>query len=207
MEKKTPATILAKTISVVLHPILIPVYMLAVLMSHGLVLSYATPQARLYFIAVIVLNTVLVPLLCIYLFNRLRLWRDSSNPDFRERILPMLVMIICYAACLFMIKDAPFAYPVRKMLQAGIGCLGLGFITTFFWRISLHMLAQGAAAAFLAVLVASGAERLLWVLCVSVALAAMLATARLYLGKHDGAQILAGYLGGFVISFLAIYLI
>lgn len=207
MEKNRIATILSKTISVVLHPVIVPVYVMALLMSNGLLLSYATPEARLYFISVIVLNTVLVPLVCIFLFNRLRFWRENPNSDFRERILPMLVMIICYSACLFMIKDAPFAYPVRKMIQAGIGCLAMGFVTTFFWRISLHMTAQGAVVAFVALLIVSGADDLLTALCVSVALASSLAAARLYLGKHDIAQVAAGFLGGFAITILTIYLI
>lgn len=200
------AAILSKTISIVLHPVLMPLYMVAVLMSNGLLLTYATPQARLYFFVVIILNTVLVPGICIFLFNRLKFWRDNPNGDFRERILPMLVMIISYTACIIMIKDAPFAYPVRKMLIAGTGSLIMAFITTFFWRISLHMTAQGAAVAFIALLIASGADKLMWVLCLSIACAAVVASARLYLGKHDPAQVAAGFLGGFAITFLSVFI-
>lgn len=207
MKKGRTATILSKTISALLHPVVVPVYMLALLMYGGLLLSYAGPQARLYFISVIVLNTVIVPAICILLFNRLRFWRENPDSDFRERILPMIVMLICYTACLIMIKEAPFAYPVKKMLQAGIGCVVFGLATTFFWPVSLHLIAQGAAVAFLGILVSSGAGNLIWVLCGSVALASSLASARLYLGRHDTAQVAAGFLGGFAITTLVIYLI
>lgn len=207
MEQNSVLSTLSKTISALFYPVLIPVYVMGIMMAQGLLLGHATPEARFYFLTVIVLNTVIVPGVCILLFNRIRFWRENPNSDFRERILPMLVMIICYSACLFMIRDVPFAYPVRKMLVAGLCCLALGFGVTFVWRISLHMIAQGAAVAFLAILMASGADGLLWILCAAVACAAIVATARLYLGKQSPAQILGGFLGGFAVTVLSIYLI
>lgn len=198
---------LAKGLSVILHPVLMPVWMMFVLISQGLLLSYATDQAKIYFTVVIVLNTVVVPAICIFLFNRVRFWRENPNMDFRQRILPMAVMIICYGACLLMIRDIPFAYTVKKMLTAGIGCILFGLIVSFWWKVSLHMTAQGAAVAFLGVMLLSGAEKMMPILCVSIAMAALLASARLYLGAHDWKQVAAGFAGGFIITLLTIYLI
>ncbi len=200
-------TALSQAISVILHPVLMPVYVMLVLMSQRLLLPYGTQQAKLYFAAVIILNTVLVPAICTFLFDRVRLWRENPNADFRRRILPMAVMIICYGACFIMIRDIPFAYTVKKMLVAGIGCLLFGLIVTFFWKVSLHMTAQGAVAAFLGVMVISGAESVLPLLCAAIGLAAMLASARLWLGAHDWKQVAAGFLGGMTVTLLTIYLI
>ena len=206
LENRT-LTPLAKALSVILHPVLIPVWVMLVLISQGLLLSYATTQAKVYFGLVIVLNTVAVPAVCTFLFNRVRFWRENPNVDFRRRILPMAVMIICYGACLVMIRDFPFAYPVKKMLMAGIGCLLFGLGVTFFWKVSLHMTAQGAVVAFMGVMLLSGAEKMLPVFCISIALAALLASARLWLGAHDWKQVAAGFAGGVVITILTIYLI
>ncbi len=200
-------TLLAKILSVILHPILMPLWVMQVLMSCGLLLPYTTPQARIYFTLVIVLNTVVVPAICTLLFNRVRFWRENRNADFRQRILPMAVMMICYMACVLMIKDIAFAYPVKKMLTAGIGCLLFGFIVSFFWKVSLHMIAQGAVVAFLGIILLSGAENMLPALAASIALAALLASARLYLGAHDVKQVAAGFAGGLIITIMTIYLI
>ncbi len=199
-------TRLAKVLSIILHPVLMPAYVMAVLIFHGL-LPYATTQVRIYFTTVVLMNTVLVPGVCMLLFNRLRFWRENPDMDFRRRILPMAVMLVCYGACLVMIRDVAFSFPVKKMLAAGIGCLVFGLATTFFWKVSLHMTAQGAVVAFLGVLVMTGVENILPVLCVSIALAALLASARLRLGVHDALQVAGGFAGGFIITLFTIYLI
>ncbi len=200
-------TLLAKALSVILHPVLMPVYVMLVLQSQGLLLPSYVARAKFYFAFVIVLNTIIVPAICMLLFNKVRLWRENPNTDLRQRILPMAVMIICYGVCLVMIRDVLLVYPVKKMLIAGIGCLVFGLIVTFFWKISLHMTAQGAVVAFLSVMVLSGAQSVLPILCTSIALAAMLASARLWLGAHDWKQVGAGFLGGAVVTLLTIYLI
>lgn len=205
MDNNRIPVILSKAISVVLHPVLMPFYIVAVLMAGGMLLSHAVPKARLYFFAVVILNTVVVPAFCILLSRGLRN-RNETYSRYRETLLPILVMIACYIACLYLIRNIPFTYPVHKMLIAGTGCLLAGFATTFFWRISLHMIAQGATVAFMALLVVSGADKLLAALCVSIALAAMLASARLYLGKSGAAQTAAGFITGFVITILSVYL-
>lgn len=197
--------VLAEVVSIALHPVVIPLYIVAALIMGGLSLSPLAPSAKLYFFAIVILNTVVVPLVAILLFNGLKFKRQGFGV-FAARVMPMLVMAVCYAASLYLIHDIPFTYPVRKMLVAGIGCLIAGGAVTFFWRISLYMLAQGAAVGFMALLVVSGAGYMLAPLCVSIALAAVLASARLYLGKHDAAQTAAGFAAGLAITIISVYI-
>lgn len=190
----------------ILHPVLMPVYVITILLWQGLVRPYSTAREKIFFAAVVIANTVIVPVICILLSNRLPL-RENINSRLRERILPMSVMIICYVACLLMIREMAFVFIVRKMLTVGIACLLFGLAATPFFRVSLYMAASGAAVAFIAVMVASGATNLVPVLCVAIALAATLASARLYLGEHDALQTAAGFAGGLAVALSVIYLI
>lgn len=205
MEGGRIPAVLAKVVSIALHPVIIPLYIVATLITGGLLLSPVMPRAKLYFFAIVILNIVVVPAVAILLFNGQKAKRQGVSGVFAERVMPMLVMAVCYAASLYLIRDIPFTYPMRKMLIAGTGCLIAGVAVTFFWRISLYMLAQGVAVGFMALLVISGAGYMLAPLCVSIALAASLASARLYLGKHDAAQTAAGFLTGLAITIISAY--
>jgi hypothetical protein len=126
--------------------------------------------------------------------------------DLPQGILPMAVMLVCYVACLILIRDVPFAYPIRKMLAAGAGCLVLGIGAAFFMKISMHMVAQGAAVAYLGVAMMSGADGMTLLLCASIALAALLSSARLYLDAEDARQSAVGFGGGFAVTLAVVFL-
>lgn len=198
---------LAKVFSIVLHPALVPVWTMFALMCHGVLLPAAVVSAKVYFTLVIALNIVVVPGVFAFLFERVSFWRENPNVDFRRRVLPMVVMIICYGACMLMIGKMPFAYPIRKMLTAGIGCLVLGLGTTPFIKLSMHMVAQGAAVAFLSVAQLSGGGGMLPLLCMAIALASVLASARLYMGVENARQVGFGFAGGFAVTLPAIFFI
>jgi membrane-associated phospholipid phosphatase len=202
--QKNRATILARVASVVLHPVVVPVYVLVVLLWGGHAVSYLVPGARLYFFSIVALNTVIVPLSFMGILAAFG--RKERKTVFRERIVPMLVLAGCYVACLFIVKGVALAFSIKKLLEAGIGCMGLGIVVTLFWRISLNMIAQGAVVTFLTLMIASGAVQLTWALCVAIALAASLASARLYLGKHTPGQVAAGFAGGVVMTLYVILL-
>ena len=202
---------LAKAISAILHPLLMPAYVICMMCSGGLLLSHATVQAKMYFLAVILLNTVIVPGFCMFLFRKINLLKADDNSTVRllnQRLLPMTILIICYSACMFMIRNAPFAYPVLKMLQAGIGCLVAAAALSPFYNISRHMLAQGATVTFIALMTAAGSTTVMFILlCLAVAAAAALASARLTLGRNNPKQIIASFALGLIVTLLTTYLL
>lgn len=191
---------LAKTISVLMHPMLAPVWAVAAILAWGM-LPYASVQAKAYLAGVVILDTVIVPAICTLIISRMKPLHEDEGNRLRERILPMTVMIVCYLACLYLLKDFPYGTIVRKTLLAGVACLTVAAAVTFFWKISLHMIAAGAVTAILGTfLFLAPAHGLLPALCVWVALSGALASARLRLGAHDAAQVAAGYFTGLAVA-------
>ena len=74
-------------------------------------------------------------------------------------------------------------------------CLGL----IQFTRISLHLTAMGAGVAALVMLNIIGENSLFWTLLVAILATGMLASARLYMGRHRSLQLLTSFVGGFLI--------
>ena len=129
---------------------------------------------------------------------------DFRVDDRRERLLPLLIGTVCYVLCALTFAKIPSAIFLRKFMVAAACCEAMCFVVSLRWKISLHLTGMGAAVALLVVMNVVGVGTMLVPLAVAVLLAGALASARLYLGCHNGAQVLAGFGGGFVVTLLAV---
>lgn len=194
---------IADTISWVLHPFVLPIYMLVLLLTCTAFARFPA-HVKWYFTWVVALYALVIP--CVSLLVLRRMGRIASfRIDLRnERWLPLLVGTVCYLLCALTLAKIPPAIFLRKFALAAACCELLCLLVSLRWKISLHLTAMGAATALLAVMNVIGIQSMLWPLAVVIGCAGVLASARLYLGCHNGAQLLAGYLGGFAVSILAV---
>ena len=180
---------IATGISWVLHPFLLPVYLMAVLLTMT-AFSHYPPNVKFYLLWVVALYAIVIPLL--------------SLGVRRERFLPLLVGAVCYVLCAITIAKIPSAIFLRKFMVAAACCEVLCLVVSFYWKISLHLTGMGAVVALLVVMNVVGVGNMLVPLMVAILCAGALASARLYLGCHNGWQVLAGFSGGFAVSVLAV---
>ena len=120
------------------------------------------------------------------------------------RILPLLIGALCYILCAVTVAKIPSAVFLRKFMLAAACCELLCLGVSFYWKISLHLTGMGAVVALLVVMNVVGVGNMMVPLVAAVLCAGALASARLYLGCHNGRQVLAGFCGGFVVSVLAV---
>ena len=142
---------IATGISWVLHPFLLPVYLMAVLLTMT-AFSHYPPNVKFYLLWVVALYAIVIPLLSLGVLRSL-----GRISDYR-----------------------------------------------IDWKISLHLTGMGAVVALLVVMNVVGVGNMLVPLMVAILCAGALASARLYLGCHNGWQVLAGFCGGFAVSVLAV---
>ena len=180
---------IATGISWVLHPFLLPVYLMAVLLTMT-AFSHYPPNVKFY--------------LSLGVLRSLGRISDDRIDDRRERFLPLLVGAVCYVLCAITIAKIPSAIFLRKFMVAAACCEVLCLVVSFYWKISLHLTGMGAVVALLVVMNVVGVGNMLVPLMVAILCAGALASARLYLGCHNGWQVLAGFSGGFAVSVLAV---
>lgn len=194
---------LAKTISWALHPFVLPIYVVAVLLTLT-VFAYYPANVKLYLVWVVVLYAMLIPVLALGVLRSLG-WISDYKVDLRrERIIPLAVGAICYILCALTIAKIPSVDFVRKFMVAAACCELLCLFVSFYWKISLHLTGMGAVVALFVIMNLVGVGNMMIPLMVALLLAGALASARLYLGCHNGAQVLAGFGGGFCIAALAL---
>ena len=194
---------LSNGISWVLHPFLLPLYLIVVLLTLTVFAHYPA-NVKFYLLWVVVLYAVIIPLLALGVLRSLGRISDFKVDNRRERLLPLLVGAVCYVLCAITIAKIPSAIFLRKFMIAAACCEVLCFVVSFYWKISLHLTGMGAVVALLVVMNVVGVGNMLVPLMVAILCAGALASARLYLGCHNGWQVLAGFCGGFAVSVLAV---
>ena len=178
-------------ISWVLHPFLLPIYMMALLLTMTTFAHYS-PNVKFYLLWVVALYAVIIPVLSLGVLRSLGRISDYRVDDRRERMLPLLIGALCYILCAVTVAKIPACCELL--------CLGV----SFYWKISLHLTGMGAVVALLVVMNVVGVGNMMVPLVAAVLCAGALASARLYLGCHNGRQVLAGFCGGFTVSVLAV---
>lgn len=202
MPYKIDYTRLAHGISWVLHPFLLPVYMIALLLT-ATTFALFPANVKFYLLWVILLYAVLIPVLALGVLRSLGRISSYRVDDRRERLLPLLVGAICYLLCAITLAKIPSVVFLRKFMVAAACCEVLCLVVSLRWKISLHLTGMGAVVALLVVMNIAGVGHMLIPLSVAILGAGALASARLYLGCHNGMQVLAGFGGGFLVATLA----
>lgn len=196
----------SKGVSYLLHPFFVPVYMMLALFATGLVPLYVSSAMKHYLFGLIGISTVCIPAMSIIILRLFRIIPDYSLSTRHDRMLPLLLVALCYGMCGWILKDVQMVFILRRCIFAAMGCVAFAFVVNFFWQISLHMTAMGGALGVVFILLYGGYVNLIWVFCIGIVLAGLLGSARLYLGRHTIGQVAAGFFGAFFIAVLAMLL-
>ena len=194
---------IANTLSWVLHPFLLPVYLMALLLTMTTFALYSA-NVKFYFMWVVALYAIIIPFLTLGILRSLGRISDFRVDDRRERLLPLLIGTVCYVLCALTFSKIPSAIFLRKFMLAAACCEAMCFVVSLRWKISLHLTGMGAIVALLVVMNIVGVGNMLLPLSVAILGAGALASARLYLGCHNPVQIFAGFFGGFGVAMLAV---
>ena len=200
-------TRLSRALSWLLHPFLVPLYVLGFMLLTDGFLSRLPASIKSYLAWIVVLYAAIVPMLSIAFMRGLGLLKNFGLHSQQSRLLPLLVGAISYVLCAITLSDVAVATIIRKFVLAAACCEVLALIVTPFWKISLHLICMGGVTAVFTLLSVAGAGQHFWALVATILLSGALASARLHLGAHNPSQIAVGYFGGLVVAMLAmIYL-
>lgn len=204
---KSWQTRLSRALSWLLHPFVVPLYVLGFMLLTDGFLSRLPASIKSYLAWIVVLYAAIVPMLSIAFMRGLGLLKNFGLHSQRSRLLPLLVGAISYVLCAITLSDVAVATIIRKFVLAAACCEVLALVVTPFWKISLHLICMGGVTAVFTLLSVAGAGQHFWALVATILLSGALASARLHLGAHNPSQIAVGYFGGLVVAMLAmIYL-
>ncbi len=195
---------IAKVISIVFHPVLVPTLGLLLLLNSGFYFTMLSWEAKRFVLLVVFFSTCILPLLSVAIMA-LNPKFDILMPGSRDRVMPLLSSSIFYYLGYMLLSKAR-AFPEFKLfLLASVLVIVALLVISFKWKISNHMAAIGGLSGTLFALSFRSGMNPVYSLLIVVLISGLVGTARLILEKHTIGQIIAGYGLGFSVLYAIIY--
>lgn len=180
----------------ILHPFLIPLYVLFLIFNTGSVFAAAPNYTRFFAYLLTFVGPILVPLLCMLLLKSLRLITSYRLQRSQEQLYPVLLTIICTFIVFYLVGGLPYANIIRQFYLVMIILLSGFILLSIRWKVSLQMTALGALCGFVFILGYKYFGDVVLVLSGLLLLTGIVGAARIYLRQHTPPQIYGGFLYG-----------
>ncbi|MDG1283349.1 MAG: hypothetical protein P8N46_01725 [Flavobacteriales bacterium] len=197
---------ISRLISILLHPIFIPVisFYLSIRMVPSLDFTIANYQD--YILLILIICTIILPALCMLFLIKFDVISSLEMRKNQERPIPLLLTGGFLILSLKLTEKLLIFTPVlKKELVGAIIIILLASIISKFWKISLHMLGVGGLIGVLVSLqyLYGGLSSMIIYFMLIAGITAM---ARIYLKAHNHSQIYIGFIVGFIIECVIILL-
>ena len=191
---------LSKFISIVLHPIFMPLLALYLTLKSIPSIAFAISQYLNYTYGIVICCTILFPLVTLFFLIKSGKVSSLEMSNHKERSLPLFRTVGWMLLGLYMLNNILFYAPIIKAEIIGailIMLIAAGI--SKFWKISLHLLGiGGVVGVFIALQIINGG--VLYLLLIFILLSGILGVARIDQKAHNHAQVYAGFLLGVCIE-------
>ena len=205
---QTEKNIFAHIISVLFHPLLMPIYGLFILLNSNTHYSFIPEPAQRILYIIIFLSTFLIPISIIPFLMSLKIVNTVQMKDRKERYIPMIITAASYTFSLYLINSLGFHVPifVKFLVFAPLLLVLINMLINIKWKISSHMIGIGGLIALVFAFSIIFYANLTTIIIALIIIAGAVATARLKLQVHTPMQIYAGFFLGFTGMLVIIYL-
>ncbi|HUX53603.1 MAG TPA: hypothetical protein VMV56_04265 [Williamwhitmania sp.] len=186
----------SKIISIALHPIAMPSFLMLALFNSGTLISFYPMSVKFRIFLLIFVYTLVLPLLMLPIFLRQRLVKSIHMFNHTERIIPFLFAFLFYAFSVYTLMGIKGLWVIKLFMLASTIAVFITLAISFFWKISAHMVGMGGATGFLLMLNLQQGADILEFIILALILSGVVGTARLSLDEHSPLQIYSGYLIG-----------
>ena len=195
----------AQITSYVFHPVFLPTAGLLIVFSLNTYISQTmTTSAQLFILAGVFINTVLLPLL-FTLFLRWRNLVDSMELHSRkDRLVPFAFSMVLYFINYYLMKGIPLPELFYSIFLGSSLAVTMGFILTFYTKISIHMIGMGGLTAGIYAVAQVYDLPIVGFEMLGLVASGLVGSARYILESHDLRQIYFGWITGFLTVYIPI---
>lgn len=200
MDNISPASNLDKTakiISVVFHPLFIPLYGILIIFLAPTLFWYLPFQMKKILFLVVLVNNILIPVSLMPFFRYRNIISSWIIETRRERIIPLLTVSFFYSITSVIM----FRLPLPLFFKAYTFSISFIAITVtiinFWWKISLHSVGAGVLAGTVFVLSLKMMVPLTWLLIPSLLVGGLILSSRIKLNSQFVSRAYLGFVTGF----------
>jgi len=198
---------MAKFISGIFHPVLMPLYGLTIILSAPTLFDFLPSVQKKIILLIFSTNNILLPLSLIPYLKWRKMISSWTIDDRSERFIPMAITSFFYLVTVYVVLK--FNIPV--FIKAFILSTALfSFVLTvinFWWKISIHAAGAGAMTSLIFVLSIKMHTPLTPFLISAILASGLILSSRLWLNSHNTKEVWLGYLSGIagMAGFLSIF--
>jgi membrane-associated phospholipid phosphatase len=196
---------MARIISVIFHPLIMPAVGLLLLFNSGTYLEFMSYQQQRAIFIIYFTGTIILPLSIIPVVMLQRMVTSIRMETHHERVFPLMMTVIFYGFTWYMLSRLRVPGLISMYTMAASVAIFIVAMVSLKWKISLHMTAQGALAGLLLATTFRYGVNLQFFLSIVFLVGGITGWARLSLKAHTPAQVYTGYLTGLAILFIMIF--
>jgi len=194
---------IAKILTLVFHPLFVPLYMLLMLLNVNTFFAMMIPvKVKMLLSGLVFLTTIFIPLLIVFVLYRLKMVKSFHLESREERIYPLLAVAVLYYLTYYLLKSFPISFIFSYYMLGSTFLTILAMIISFYRKISLHMIGIGGMLGLLMGLSLNLSLDLTWFVVAAIILAGFLGFARIQSNSHKPSEIYSGFLVGAGVMFL-----
>lgn len=196
---------IAHVISTIFQPLLMPIYGVMLIFVYTYFGMIYLPQFWQILLPA-ALFSFAIPAMLIYMLYRMKMISDLSLKIRRERFYPYLITLISYSAMILYYHRMGMPTWFLTIMAASVVIMVIAILITLTWKISAHMFGVGGLIGG-AMAVSYFVERSnpYYMFMGLFIIAGLVGTSRLILRRHTLHQVIAGFLLGFMVSFLFVW--
>ena len=198
----------AKFISYVFHPLFIPLYITYfIIQIRSYQFAGISDWGNLRILLQVFVNCTFLPLASILLLRALNFIDSVFLKTQKDRIIPYIICMIFYFWNWYVFKNNREVKDLVSMSMAIFNASVFGFLVNISMKVSMHAIAVGVMATFLALLAFTDSSSFSLYLSIAVLIAGVVCTSRLIVSDHSQREIYYGLLIGIFSQLAAHYFV
>jgi len=197
---------ISHVISTVFQPLLMPTYGVMLLFAYtyfGVVYSHKFWQI----VTPVLFFSFLIPGLLIYMLYRIGILSDLSLKVRKERFYPYFITVLSYSTLMIYYYRMQMPKWFLMMIAASIAIMLIAILITLIWKISAHMFGIGGIiGGVMSISYFVERSNPYYLFMILLIIAGMIGTSRLILKRHTLGQVIGGFLLGFTVSFIFVWM-
>ena len=205
-EQRDKLFIAARIISAVFTPFMVP-FVAFLLLFFFTYLRVLPLQYKLTVLIMVYCFTILLPMLGIYLLQKINGWTLQELGNRKKRFIPYLITIMSYTGCSLTMYRIHLPRYMSGIIIATLLCMIICTSINLKWKISTHMASCGMIIGGLLSYSFIFQFNPIWWLCGFILLAGMLGSARIIVRQHTLNEVGGGFLVGLFCGIIGILFI
>jgi hypothetical protein len=207
MQKSGALETIARITGYVFHPLLMASVAVFVLFNSGHYLSVVNANIRDVIYSIFIILTFVLPALFIPVLYYFKVISSIETQIKKEKLIPLMSVIIIYALAYYFMQKVSMPAILLKVIAASIASMIVYFVILFFWNISIHLSALGGLLGFVVYLGINSNLNVLLTGFLVIIVSGIVASAQLFLQRHNPAQVYVGFITGLIVVYLSMWIL